>query len=55
MSQSVLEDEREIRELLRGYLERAGFSVYSTESGAEAIEIARTNPLEPLVLDLRPT
>ncbi len=54
MSQSVLvvEDERKIRELLRGYLERAGFSVYSTESGAEAIEIARTNPLALLVLDL---
>jgi hypothetical protein len=32
-----------------------GFSVYSTESGAEAIEIARTNPLELLVLDLWPT
>ena len=54
MPQSVLvvEDERKIRELVRAYLERAGFSVYSTESGAEAIEIARSRPLDLLVLDL---
>ena len=54
MSLSVLlvEDERKIRDLLRGYLERAGFSVYSTESGAEAIEVARTRSLDLVVLDL---
>ncbi len=54
MSTSVLviEDERKIRDLLRGYLERAGFAVYSTESGAEAIDIVRTRPLDLVVLDL---
>jgi DNA-binding response OmpR family regulator len=54
MSGSVLvvEDERKLRELLRGYLERAGFGVYSTGSGAEAIEIAIGTPLDLLVLDL---
>ena len=54
MSRSVLvvEDERKLRELLRGYLERAGFAVYSTGSGAEAIEIARGEPLALVVLDL---
>jgi DNA-binding response OmpR family regulator len=48
----VVEDERKIRELLRGYLERAGFFVYSTGSGAEAIEVARSQPLDLVVLDL---
>jgi DNA-binding response OmpR family regulator len=54
MSRSVLvvEDERKLRELLRGYLERAGFSVYSTGSGAEAIEVAQRQPLSLVVLDL---
>jgi len=54
MSGSVLvvEDERKLRELLRGYLERAGFAVYSTGSGAEAVEIASGTPLDLLVLDL---
>ncbi len=54
MSTSVLvvEDERKIRDLLRGYLERAGYAVYSTESGAEAIVIARERPLDLVVLDL---
>jgi len=37
----VVEDERKLRELLRDYLERAGFAVHSTSSGAEAIEAAR--------------
>jgi DNA-binding response OmpR family regulator len=48
----VVEDERKIRELVRGYLERAGFSVYSTASGAEAIAIARSTALDLVVLDL---
>jgi DNA-binding response OmpR family regulator len=29
----VVEDERKLRELLRGYLERAGFAVLTTGSG----------------------
>ena len=37
----LVEDERKLRELVRSYLERAGFSVLSTESGAEAISVAR--------------
>lgn len=32
----VVEDERKLRELVRSYLERAGFAVLSTGSGAEA-------------------
>src|SRR3989304_646427 len=36
----VVEDEAEIRSLLRGYLERAGYSVLTTGSGAEALTLA---------------
>ena len=36
----VVEDERKLRELVRSYLERAGFTVLSTGSGAEAITLA---------------
>jgi DNA-binding response OmpR family regulator len=48
----IVEDERKLRELLRGYLERGGFAVYSTGSGGEAIEVARSRPLDLVVLDL---
>ncbi len=48
----MVEDERKLRELLRDYLERAGFSVFTTASGAEAIEVARSRPLDLVVLDL---
>ncbi len=33
----VVEDERKLRDFIRSYLERAGFTVLSTGSGAEAI------------------
>jgi DNA-binding response OmpR family regulator len=54
MAQTVLivEDEQKIRDLLRGYLERAGYSVLTTGSGAEAIAMASTAAPDLLVLDL---
>jgi len=48
----LVEDERKLRELVRSYLERAGLTVLSTESGAEALTLAaRTDP-DLVVLDL---
>ncbi|OIQ84666.1 transcriptional regulatory protein SrrA [mine drainage metagenome] len=47
----VVEDEREIRELLRRYLERAGLAVLTTGSGAEAVSLLATAP-DLVVLDL---
>jgi DNA-binding response OmpR family regulator len=48
----VVEDEIKIRELLRSYLERAGFSVITTGSGAEALTLAEQTRPDLLVLDL---
>ena len=48
----VVEDERKLRELVRSYLERAGFTVLSTGSGAEAITMAATASPDLVVLDL---
>lgn len=48
----VVEDEREIRDLLRRYLERAGHAVLSTGSGAEAIRLLGTGGADLVVLDL---
>jgi DNA-binding response OmpR family regulator len=49
----VVEDEAKIRELLRSYLEREGFTVLSTASGAEAIGLAIQAQPDLIVLDLR--
>jgi DNA-binding response OmpR family regulator len=49
----VVEDERKIRELVRGYLEREGLGVLTTESGAEAIALARGADPDLVILDLR--
>jgi DNA-binding response OmpR family regulator len=48
----VVEDEREIRELLRRYLERAGFAVLTTGSGAEALTMLVAGGVDLIVLDL---
>jgi DNA-binding response OmpR family regulator len=48
----VVEDERKLRDLIRSYLERAGFMVLSTGSGAEAITMADTGAPDLVILDL---
>ena len=48
----VVEDERKLRDLVRSYLERAGFTVLSTGSGAEAITMATDASPDLVVLDL---
>src|SRR3954470_5692382 len=48
----VVEDERKLRDLVRSYLERAGFTVLTTDSGAEAITMAMTSAPDLVILDL---
>ncbi len=48
----VVEDEREIRDLLRRYLERAGHAVLTTDSGAEAIRLVGDGSADLVLLDL---
>ncbi len=48
----LVEDEGKLRELVRSYLERAGFTVLSTGSGAEAITLAVSAGPDLVVLDL---
>jgi DNA-binding response OmpR family regulator len=48
----LVEDERKLRDLVRSYLERAGFTVLSTASGAEALSLATSASPDMLVLDL---
>ncbi len=48
----IVEDERDIRELLRRYLERAGHSVLSTGTGAEALLLLASASPDLVLLDL---
>jgi DNA-binding response OmpR family regulator len=48
----LVEDERKLRDLVRSYLERGGFTVLSTGSGAEAISLAADAAPDLVVLDL---
>jgi DNA-binding response OmpR family regulator len=48
----VIEDERKLREFLRSYLEREGFTVLSAATGAEGLSMARQSMPDLVVLDL---
>ena len=48
----LVENERRLRELVQSYLERAGFNVLSTSSGAEAIALGASAALDLVILDL---
>lgn len=48
----LVEDEPKLRDLVRAYLERAGLSVLSTGSGAEALTLAASARPDLVVLDL---
>jgi len=48
----VVEDERKLRDFIRSYLERAGFTVLSAGSGAEAVIMAAEAAPDLVVLDL---
>lgn len=47
----VVEDESKLREIIRGYLERAGLAVLTTGSGAEALRLVQASPPDLVVLD----
>lgn len=49
----VVEDDRELRDVVRRYLERVGYLVHTTGSGADAISLLDTGGLDLVVLDLR--
>jgi two-component system, OmpR family, alkaline phosphatase synthesis response regulator PhoP len=48
----VVDDERQIAEICRDYLERAGFKVVIAGDGGEALALARSTPPDLVVLDL---
>ena len=48
----LVQDERKLRELIRSCLERAGFTVLSTGSGAEAITLTTSAAPDLVILDL---
>ena len=48
----VVEDERDIRELLRRYLERAGMAVLAAATGAEALDLLESDRPDLVLLDL---
>ena len=48
----VADDEKEIRELLRLYLENSGYKVIEAEDGQQALDILRSEKIDLCLLDI---
>lgn len=48
----IIEDDREVRHLLKLVLERAGYEVSEAEDGQEGIHLFRTAPTDLVITDL---
>ena len=48
----IVDDEAEIRTLIRNTLERAGLQIIEAESGRQAIERMQEHPIDLMILDL---
>lgn len=48
----IIEDEKSVSDVIKAYLEKEGFGVYSTENGLDGIEIFRKERIDLVILDL---
>jgi DNA-binding response OmpR family regulator len=48
----IIEDEKSVSDILKAYLEKEGYAVYSTENGLDGIEIFRKEKINLVILDL---
>lgn len=48
----IIEDEKSVAEVLKAYLEKEGYGVYTTESGLNGIELFRKEKIDLVILDL---
>ncbi|WP_297421440.1 response regulator transcription factor [Clostridium sp.] len=48
----IIEDEKSVSDVVKAYLEKEGYGVYSTENGLDGIEIFRKVKIDLVILDL---
>ena len=48
----IIEDEKSVSEVLKAYLEKEGYGVYTTENGLDGIELFRKEKIDLVILDL---
>ncbi|MDP8261937.1 MAG: response regulator [Candidatus Ancaeobacter aquaticus] len=49
----VVDDEKEIRDILETFLEKHGYTVTATENGAQAVDIMESTKVDCMILDMR--
>jgi len=49
----ILDDEESIRQSIAAYMEDEGYVVFQAQSGEQALEIVKNNPIDQAVVDIR--
>lgn len=48
----IIEDEKSVSDVVKAYLEKEGYGVYTTENGLDGIEVFRKERIDLVILDL---
>lgn len=48
----IVEDEKNLRDIMASFIERGGHSCYKAEDGVEALLLLKNNPMDLMVLDI---
>lgn len=48
----IVDDEEDIRDLVRAYLEKEGYQVFEADNGVDAVKLARSLILDIIILDI---
>ncbi len=48
----IVDDDEQIREILRLWLEKSGFEVFEAADGKQGVEVHRKSPIDMLICDL---
>ena len=48
----IVEDEKQIQEIIAGYMQRGGHTCFTADDGTDALMILKNNPMDLMILDI---
>ena len=48
----IVEDEKQIREIIAGYMQRGGHTCFTADDGIDALMVLKNNPMDLMILDI---
>lgn len=48
----IVEDEKQIQEIIAGYMQRGGHTCFTADDGIDALMVLKNNPMDLMILDI---